>query len=81
MAIEGTDRILSVFAGYAPVGGSIARPQIDQHDAAYHHGGSDKEVQADVFFPSYADNFVVSAEESHLDHSPPFRYVDLIKKT
>jgi len=42
---------------------------------------SDKEVQADVFFPLYTDNFVVSAEESHLDHSPPFRYVDFIKKT
>lgn len=42
---------------------------------------SDKEVQADVFFPQYSDNFVVSAEESHFDHSPPFRYVDFIKKT
>lgn len=42
---------------------------------------SDKEVQADVFFPSYSENFTVSAEESHLDHSPPFRYVDFIKKT
>jgi dihydrofolate reductase len=42
----------------------------------------DKEVKADAFFPAYEESFVsiIGSEESHLDHSPPFRYVDFVPR-
>ena len=40
----------------------------------------DKEVKANAFFPAYEESFISipDSEESHFDHSPPFRYVDFV---
>ncbi|TSC54663.1 MAG: hypothetical protein LiPW30_129 [Parcubacteria group bacterium LiPW_30] len=63
-------------------GGEIFRAALPIADMLYLTLVRDNEVKADAFFPTYEKSFVQvpGSEESHLDHSPPFRYVDFVPR-